>query len=167
MVKKIKCAWRKILLMNTCRYWWQPTPLLQYNFWIQDVYMGEPAGEDSQYCALDAGVLISNSVLRSIHAELEWCVRNSYSPHHHENLGRCVLHAAHVPCSASVQGETYRWGCASWKHYVWLKLHFGNFMYRKNGVHGSSKHYLIFLILMKTTKQRKRINRTYITKKEQ
>lgn len=52
-------------------------------------------------------MLLSNSVLRAIHNELDWCVRNSYSPHHHENVGRCVLHAAHLSCSAAAQGERY------------------------------------------------------------
>lgn len=52
-------------------------------------------------------MLLSNSVLRAVHGELDWCVRNSYSPHHHENIGRCVLHAARCACSAGVQGERY------------------------------------------------------------
>lgn len=69
---------------------------------LQDVYMGEPASE-SEYCSLEAGILLSNSVLRAVHSELEWCVRNSYSPHHHENLGRCVLHATHAPCTTTLQ----------------------------------------------------------------
>ncbi|XP_048000937.1 chondroitin sulfate synthase 2 [Leguminivora glycinivorella] len=72
----------------------------------QDVYMGVVEG-DSQYCSLESGILLSNSVLRAVHNSLDWCVRNSYSPHHHENLGRCVLHAARTPCTSSIQGETY------------------------------------------------------------
>ncbi|XP_063369694.1 chondroitin sulfate synthase 2 [Cydia amplana] len=72
----------------------------------QDVYMGVVEG-DSQYCSLESGILLSNSVLRAVHNALDWCVRNSYSPHHHENLGRCVLHAARTPCTNSMQGETY------------------------------------------------------------
>lgn len=55
------------------------------------------------WCA-DGGILLSNSVLRALHGELDWCVRNSYSPHHHENLGRCVLHAAHARCAPALQG---------------------------------------------------------------
>uniref|UniRef100_A0A2A4J776 Hexosyltransferase n=1 Tax=Heliothis virescens TaxID=7102 RepID=A0A2A4J776_HELVI len=73
----------------------------------QDIYMGTVAEDDSHYCSLEGGVLLSNSVLRAVHAELDWCVRNSYSPHHHENIGRCVLHAAHRACSPIAQGETY------------------------------------------------------------
>ncbi|XP_053612935.1 chondroitin sulfate synthase 2 [Plodia interpunctella] len=73
----------------------------------QDVYMGTIAEDDSHYCTLEGGILLSNSVLRAVHGELDWCVRNSYSPHHHENLGRCVLHAAHQRCSAALQGERY------------------------------------------------------------
>lgn len=58
-------------------------------------------------CA-DSGIILSNSVLRAIHNELDWCVRNSYSPHHHENIGRCVLHAAHLSCTSELQGEQYQ-----------------------------------------------------------
>lgn len=42
-----------------------------------------------------------------MHGTLDWCVRNSYSPRHHENIGRCVLHAAHVTCASSAQGQSY------------------------------------------------------------
>lgn len=42
-------------------------------------------------------------MLRAVHSELDWCVRNSYSPHHHENIGRCVLHAAHISCAPAHQ----------------------------------------------------------------
>ncbi|XP_045762759.1 chondroitin sulfate synthase 2 [Maniola jurtina] len=73
----------------------------------QDIYMGTVANDDTQYCTLEGGILLSNSVLRAVHGELDWCVRNSYSPHHHENLGRCVLHAAHLSCVSEVQGESY------------------------------------------------------------
>ncbi|XP_072947915.1 chondroitin sulfate synthase 2 [Epargyreus clarus] len=73
----------------------------------QDVYMGSVTDDDNHYCSLDGGILLSNSVLRAVHGELDWCVRNSYSPHHHENIGRCVLHAAHLPCQPALQGESY------------------------------------------------------------
>ncbi|XP_052750880.1 chondroitin sulfate synthase 2 isoform X2 [Galleria mellonella] len=73
----------------------------------QDIYMGTVAEDDSHYCSLEGGILLSNSVLRAVHGELDWCVRNSYSPRHHENLGRCVLHAAHRHCTSALQGETY------------------------------------------------------------
>ncbi|XP_041971267.1 chondroitin sulfate synthase 2 [Aricia agestis] len=73
----------------------------------QHLYMGTVADGETQYCTLEGGILLSNSVLRAVHAELDWCVRNSYSPHHHENLGRCVLHAAHTPCISMAQGEHY------------------------------------------------------------
>ncbi|CAH2986521.1 unnamed protein product [Chilo suppressalis] len=73
----------------------------------QDVYMGTVAEDDSHYCTLEGGILLSNSVLRAVHGQLDWCVRNSYSAHHHENIGRCVLHAAQQRCRAALQGETY------------------------------------------------------------
>lgn len=73
----------------------------------QDLYMGAVSGDDTHYCTLEAGILMSNSVLRAVHEELDWCVRNSYSPHHHENLGRCVLHAAGLRCVAGLQAVSY------------------------------------------------------------
>ncbi|XP_047519931.1 chondroitin sulfate synthase 2 [Pieris napi] len=73
----------------------------------QDVYMGAVAEDDTHYCTLEGGILLSNSVLRAVHGELDWCVRNSYSPHHHENIGRCVLHAAHTPCAAALHAANY------------------------------------------------------------
>ncbi|XP_060803763.1 chondroitin sulfate synthase 2 [Amyelois transitella] len=73
----------------------------------QDIYMGTIAEDDSHYCTLEGGILLSNSVLRAVHGELDWCVRNSYSPHHHENIGRCVLHAAHQRCTTALQAQTY------------------------------------------------------------
>ncbi|CAH0718040.1 unnamed protein product, partial [Brenthis ino] len=73
----------------------------------QDLYMGTVADDDTHYCTLEGGILLSNSVLRAVHGELDWCVRNSYSPQHHENIGRCVLHAAHLPCAATAQGQRY------------------------------------------------------------
>ncbi|KAF9407525.1 hypothetical protein HW555_012481, partial [Spodoptera exigua] len=78
----------------------------------EDIYMGTIAEDDSHYCSLEAGILLSNSVLRAVHAELDWCVRNSYSAHHHENIGRCVLHAARRACADRAQGVVFdhlRW----------------------------------------------------------
>lgn len=75
----------------------------------QDVYMGAPAPDNTDYCMLESGILLSNSVLRSIHSSLDWCVRNSYSTHHYENVGRCVLHSARVTCMRQVQDRKYKW----------------------------------------------------------
>ncbi|CAK1543326.1 unnamed protein product [Leptosia nina] len=74
----------------------------------QDVYMGEVAEDDTHYCTLEGGILLSNSVLRAVHTSLDWCVRNSYSARHHENIGRCILHAAHVPCTAALHSHRYQ-----------------------------------------------------------
>ncbi|KAL4717477.1 hypothetical protein ACJJTC_000626 [Scirpophaga incertulas] len=73
----------------------------------QDIYMGTVAEDDSHYCTLEGGILLSNSVVRAVHSELDWCVRNSYSAHHHENIGRCILHATHLPCHRFARGEVY------------------------------------------------------------
>lgn len=73
----------------------------------EDVYMGVLGEGDSQYCDLDAGILISNSVLKKVHENLDWCVRNSYSPQHFENIGRCVMHSTSLKCKDQIQGQKF------------------------------------------------------------
>lgn len=69
----------------------------------QDVYMGT-AVEDSSYCDLDAGILISNSVLKSMREQLDWCIVNSISDNLSENIGRCVHYGTKLSCQDMVQG---------------------------------------------------------------
>ena len=52
---------------------------------------------------LDAGLLLSNSVLRKVHASLDWCVKNAFSESDSDNVGRCILHATDIPCQNTVQ----------------------------------------------------------------
>lgn len=54
---------------------------------------------------LDAGVLLSNSVLTAIMDNLDWCIKNSFSDNHSENLGRCVAKSINLDCQEEVQVE--------------------------------------------------------------
>ncbi|GBP16342.1 Chondroitin sulfate glucuronyltransferase [Eumeta japonica] len=67
-----------------------------------NLYMGV-ADDDSPYCSLEHGILLSNGVLRSVQGALDWCVRNAYSRHHHENLGRCIQHTTQLSCIDTMQ----------------------------------------------------------------
>ncbi|KAB0791849.1 hypothetical protein PPYR_03649 [Photinus pyralis] len=69
-----------------------------------DVYLGTPV-DDGSYCNLDAGILISNSVLRALRANLDWCINNAVSDDSSENLGRCVYYSTKLECQASVKGR--------------------------------------------------------------
>ncbi|RZF45951.1 hypothetical protein LSTR_LSTR008328 [Laodelphax striatellus] len=71
----------------------------------EEVYAGTETAEQSGFCSLDAGILLSNSVLKKIQTNLEWCVKSAYSDNDSDNIGRCVLHATKIPCRSTVQGQ--------------------------------------------------------------
>ncbi|RZC42210.1 chondroitin sulfate synthase 2 [Asbolus verrucosus] len=70
-----------------------------------DVYLGSPI-TDGSYCNLDAGIILSNSVVKAVREHLEWCVINAISEDHSENIGRCVHHSIGLTCQESLQGQT-------------------------------------------------------------
>lgn len=70
----------------------------------QDVYLGTKVN-DGSYCSLDAGILLSNSVLMRMRTNLEWCVRNAFSDNHSDNLGRCVAHSIGLECQDELQAQ--------------------------------------------------------------
>lgn len=51
----------------------------------------------------DAGILLSNSVIRKMIPNVDWCVRNAFSTSDDDNFGRCVLHSVNLPCQTSIQ----------------------------------------------------------------
>lgn len=51
----------------------------------------------------DAGIVISNSVLKAMRENLEWCVSNAVSEDYSENFGRCVYHSTSLDCQQSIQ----------------------------------------------------------------
>ncbi|KAK0089693.1 hypothetical protein PV325_006116 [Microctonus aethiopoides] len=67
-----------------------------------DIYSGIPSKYNNNYCSLDAGILLSNSMVRKLKTNLDWCVKNTYSVSDDINFGRCVNHATKLTCSMRV-----------------------------------------------------------------
>ncbi|XP_071454752.1 chondroitin sulfate synthase 2 [Hetaerina americana] len=74
----------------------------------KEVHMGtgRPGGH-SAYCSLDAGLLLSHSVMLQIRDGLDWCVKNAFSDSNDDNIGRCILHSSGIPCTQNAYGEVY------------------------------------------------------------
>ncbi|XP_055370985.1 chondroitin sulfate glucuronyltransferase [Condylostylus longicornis] len=51
---------------------------------------------DHNYCDLNAGILLSSSVIRKMRTNLDWCVRNAVTNIHSINIGRCVKYSSKV-----------------------------------------------------------------------
>lgn len=73
----------------------------------ENVYFGEKIDKNSLYCNLNAGIVISNSVLKSIANNIDWCIKNIDSDSNDINIGRCILHSANVKCTSDVMGQQY------------------------------------------------------------
>ncbi|CAH1382142.1 unnamed protein product [Tenebrio molitor] len=71
-----------------------------------DVYLGSPV-TDGSYCNLDAGIILSNSVVKAVRDHLDWCVMNAISEDHSENIGRCVHHSIGLTCQGALQGQQF------------------------------------------------------------
>ncbi|XP_053592891.1 chondroitin sulfate synthase 2 [Microplitis demolitor] len=80
----------------------------------KEIYLGIPIKTDStnsdnyindnltNFCSLDAGILISNSIMRELKKNLDWCVKNTllYSSQSDDvNFGRCLYYSTKIPCS--------------------------------------------------------------------
>lgn len=64
-----------------------------------------PGASDRNYCSLEAGILLSSSVIRKMRNNLERCVRIGSTGDHSVNIGRCVKYASRVAgCQESFQG---------------------------------------------------------------
>ncbi|XP_037932050.1 chondroitin sulfate synthase 2-like [Teleopsis dalmanni] len=60
---------------------------------------------DRNYCDLNAGILLSSSVIRKMRNNLDWCVRNGITNVHSVNIGRCVKYSSKLSgCQESFQG---------------------------------------------------------------
>ncbi|EDV91747.1 GH24548 [Drosophila grimshawi] len=60
---------------------------------------------DRNYCALEAGILLSSSVIRKMRNNLDRCVRIGITNDHSVNIGRCVKYASRVAsCQDTFQG---------------------------------------------------------------
>ncbi|XP_055937723.1 chondroitin sulfate synthase 2-like [Argiope bruennichi] len=73
----------------------------------QNVHLGRPLDIDSFYCNLDAGILLSNSVLSKVIKDLDWCIQHTFSESNSDNFGRCILHGTDQPCQSFIQGLNY------------------------------------------------------------
>lgn len=59
---------------------------------------------DRNYCDLNAGILLSSSVIRKMRNNLDWCVRNGITNVHSINIGRCVKYSSNLPgCQENFQ----------------------------------------------------------------
>ncbi|OXU16953.1 hypothetical protein TSAR_005256, partial [Trichomalopsis sarcophagae] len=72
----------------------------------QDVHLGIGSGADA-YCSLDGGIILSNSVIKKLKNNLDWCVKTTFSSSDDVNFGRCILHSASVPCTHKAQEQIY------------------------------------------------------------
>ncbi|KAI8126812.1 Chondroitin sulfate synthase 2 [Lucilia cuprina] len=64
---------------------------------------------DRNYCDLNAGILLSSSVIRKMRNNLDWCVRNGITNVHSINIGRCVKYSSNLPgCQEKFQGIQQR-----------------------------------------------------------
>uniref|UniRef100_A0A1L8E3H9 Hexosyltransferase n=1 Tax=Nyssomyia neivai TaxID=330878 RepID=A0A1L8E3H9_9DIPT len=68
-----------------------------------DIYLGSKmrtedieSEADANYCDLDAGIVLSSSVIRKIRSNLDWCVRNAATQLHSLNIGRCVKYSTKI-----------------------------------------------------------------------
>lgn len=70
----------------------------------QDLDQVPPGASDRNYCSLEAGILLSSSVIRKMRNNLERCVRIGSTGDHSVNIGRCVKYASRVAgCQESFQ----------------------------------------------------------------
>ncbi|KAL7641451.1 UNVERIFIED_CONTAM: hypothetical protein RMT77_007322 [Armadillidium vulgare] len=75
----------------------------------QDIHMGALQNDQNAlYCDLDSGIILSQSIMKSLAKELLWCTKHSYSDSDSDNLGRCILHSSNVPCKSSYQNQVYK-----------------------------------------------------------
>lgn len=69
----------------------------------QSVHIGESLDFDSLYCSLEAGILLSNNIVKATTEDLDWCIQHAFSDSSSDNFGRCVLHGTQQSCSSTVQ----------------------------------------------------------------
>ncbi|XP_017156540.1 chondroitin sulfate glucuronyltransferase [Drosophila miranda] len=86
---------------------------ITFDLYMGGTHIGVPSSEgdgpagsgDRNYCSLEAGILLSSSVIRKMRNNLDRCVRIGITGDHSVNIGRCVKYASHVPgCQKSFQG---------------------------------------------------------------
>ncbi|KAJ8680351.1 hypothetical protein QAD02_016138 [Eretmocerus hayati] len=72
----------------------------------RDIHLGVGNLEDT-FCSLGGGILLSNSIVKRMKNNLDWCVKNTFSSYDDVNFGRCIVHATSIPCTNSFQHAQY------------------------------------------------------------
>ncbi|XP_050418344.1 chondroitin sulfate synthase 2 [Patella vulgata] len=76
----------------------------------QHVYMGFPQimkDGSGTYCPLEGGIILSQSILSRVLAELDWCSTNCHSSDPSLNLGQCLLHSTDMNCQEHTGTKSY------------------------------------------------------------
>ncbi|XP_031631958.1 chondroitin sulfate glucuronyltransferase [Contarinia nasturtii] len=61
--------------------------------------------KERDYCDLNAGIILSSSLIRKIRSNLDWCVRNAATNSDSLNIGRCIKYSSKISgCQQSFQG---------------------------------------------------------------
>ncbi|XP_022905297.1 chondroitin sulfate glucuronyltransferase [Onthophagus taurus] len=68
-----------------------------------NVYLGGKTV--GSFCSLESGILFSNSVVKAMIENLDWCIKNVISADDSENLGRCVYYSTKLTCQISIQDQ--------------------------------------------------------------
>lgn len=65
---------------------------------------GRMMDTERDYCDLNAGIIMSSSLIRKIRSNLDWCVRNAATNSDSLNIGRCVKYSSKINnCQQSFQ----------------------------------------------------------------
>lgn len=78
--------------------------LVQHISVKDDIYVGMP-DIDINFCALEAGVLMSYSVISQVFSKLDWCKRSLDQTNPSVTLGSCVHQASGKPCSSQAGNQ--------------------------------------------------------------
>ncbi|XP_059159159.1 chondroitin sulfate synthase 2-like [Physella acuta] len=74
------------------------------------VHLGSPKGVDGgkAYCALEGGIILSQSLLSRVNASLKWCLDNCHSNDQSVNFGKCLLHVSELECTNTAANKVYK-----------------------------------------------------------
>ncbi|XP_058800240.1 chondroitin sulfate synthase 2 isoform X2 [Phymastichus coffea] len=72
----------------------------------QDVHLGVTS-DDNTHCSLDGGILLSNSIIKQLKNNLDWCVKSTFSSSDDVNFGRCIVHSSSISCSNQAQKQVF------------------------------------------------------------
>ncbi|XP_013778631.1 chondroitin sulfate synthase 2-like [Limulus polyphemus] len=76
----------------------------------QDVYTGHVIHDEiklNDYCSLNGGLLLSNSVIKKVGQSYTSCLKQSAFSNSQDALGRCITYVTGMSCRQEVQGKTF------------------------------------------------------------